>query len=613
MKYNHSTLQNVLFSHNYLLRGHRIKYGVAAVAVIVGSVASSFMLTTLPAFTIALLGSGMVLSEFLMRFSTFLVLLCSISVIHKRIESSVNKVVGNDRMRKIQDYYGCIATVDYEKIDSAHYRTLFDAGLDSYYDGFHKGFHHILTDSRNLVLNCVGLIVYSISIAQVEGKLSIFLIAISTLSIFFNRKIEDWIKANEKQWLELDTKIKYMIKASTASQNAKDIRIFQMQPWLSGKMRDYNKDRLSWNREEEKKLLLGKFFERILTAVKYMVAFAVVLYSVGQGLSVEEFVLTIGLILGINQWIVGIFDNIRYLQFNGIHVEHTRKVLDLAEEQEKDSFAPLEGPLEIDFDDVSFTFPDASEPILKHFNLHISAGEKIALVGNNGAGKSTLVKLLCGLYTPTAGSIKINGLDQKFYGRRQLFKLFSIVFQDINILSGSILENVSCHPQDETDEAKVLDCVEKAGLLPKVQSLSKGLHTVLLRELDKEGVLLSGGERQKLMIARCLYKDSSILILDEPTAALDAITEDEIYRKYHELTKNKTSIFISHRLNSTKFCNRVILLDKGEILEEGSHQELMQRKGAYAEMYEIQSSYYKEKRTEEKSHDEVFSRKVGTS
>lgn len=213
----------------------------------------------------------------------------------------------------------------------------------------------------------------------------------------------------------------------------------------------------------------------------------------------------------------------------------------------------------------------------------------------NGAGKSTLVKLICGLYKPTSGSIYMDGVDISDIDKEEYFKEFSVVFQDIAVFAYSIASNIACCKKEEEDKVKLKESLRMSGLLDKIESLPKGVDTSLLKELDPEGVEFSGGQMQKLMLARALYKKSPIVILDEPTAALDPIAESEMYEKYNTFTSEKTSIFISHRLSSTRFCDRIILLNNGEILEEGTHEELIKKGGNYANMFEVQSHYYKKK------------------
>ena len=215
-------------------------------------------------------------------------------------------------------------------------------------------------------------------------------------------------------------------------------------------------------------------------------------------------------------------------------------------------------------------------------------------MGRNGSGKTTFVKLLCRLYDPTEGTILLNGVDIRKYDEQEYRRLFSVVFQDVFTFSFSLMENVSCAEEEATDMDRLRDSLTRAGLMEKVNGLEQGVHTPLNRDLGENGVSLSGGELQKLMLARSLYKGAPVVILDEPTAALDPIAEGEMYEKYDELLQGRTGVFISHRLSSTRFCDRIVFLENGRMVEEGTHEELMKNGGAYANMFSVQAQYYRE-------------------
>lgn len=275
----------------------------------------------------------------------------------------------------------------------------------------------------------------------------------------------------------------------------------------------------------------------------------------------------------------------------------------------KRQVSELSRPISIEFRDVSFSYRKGKEgegSVFSHFNLKIHPGEKLALVGVNGAGKTTLVKLLCGFYEPDEGQILFNGIDVKEFSKAELYGLFSVVFQDVFMPPFKVDESIVLKETEKIDQNRFRDALERAGL----KDIFKETGTDGL--FGRGGIELSGGQRQRLLLARALYKDGEVLILDEPTAALDPIAESEVYGAYMDCCQNKTSIFISHRLASTSFSNRIVLLEKGKVLEMGTHEELMAKNGAYAEMYRIQSSYYKEG-TEEKNNvcEELYTEKIG--
>ena len=244
---------------------------------------------------------------------------------------------------------------------------------------------------------------------------------------------------------------------------------------------------------------------------------------------------------------------------------------------------------EIEFRDVSFKYPNTDTFVIRHLNQKIKIGTKTAVVGKNGAGKTTFIKLLCRLYEPTEGQILLNGVDIRYYDYKDYAQLFSVVFQDFNLFSFSIAENVASGKDFE--EARVKDCLERAGFGERLAKMPKGINTNIYQQND-EGVEISGGEAQKIAIARALYKDAPLVILDEPTSALDPISEYEIYQHFDSMVQDKTSIYISHRMSSCRFCDKILVFDEGQIVEEGNHEELMSHGALYAELWNAQAQYY---------------------
>lgn len=248
---------------------------------------------------------------------------------------------------------------------------------------------------------------------------------------------------------------------------------------------------------------------------------------------------------------------------------------------------------EIEFRDVSFKYPGSDTYALRHANMKFKIGERMAVVGQNGSGKTTFIKLLCRLYDPTEGEILLNGINIKKYSYKEYLNVFSVVFQDFDLLGFSLGENVaSC---TNYDPEKAADCLNKVGFGERLKKMPKGLETVLYKYTDKDGVEVSGGEAQKIALARALYKDSPFIILDEPTAALDPMAEAEIYSKFNEIIEDKTAVYISHRLSSCRFCDEIAVFDKGEVVQKGSHEDLLSdENGKYYELWHAQAQYYTE-------------------
>ena len=249
---------------------------------------------------------------------------------------------------------------------------------------------------------------------------------------------------------------------------------------------------------------------------------------------------------------------------------------------------------EFTFENVSFCYPKAEKYALKNLNLTVKAGERLAVVGLNGAGKSTFIKLLLRLYEPTEGRILLNGTDISEYDKEAYYGIFGPVFQDVNLFAFPLAENVSMKSPQETDREKARSCLIDAGFGEKLTELSQGVDTEILKVIHDDGVDLSGGEKQKLALARALYKDAPVVVLDEPTAALDALAEAKLYQDFDKLIGDKTAVYISHRLSSTQFCDHVAMFRDGELIEYGTHESLLSKAGAYAEMFRIQAQYYLE-------------------
>jgi ATP-binding cassette subfamily B protein len=603
-KKNYSVFKNIIFTHKYILQDYKIKYWPGAVIIVLSNIFTTFMFTLLPAYVVRLLIEESSVLQILLKLTCYCLILYSTTILYKRLERSLDNNVNKRRMFKCLDYYDNIMVTSYQNIDTSTGREIINAGLDSYMDDFHQGFTHMILDFRILIQGIFGLIVYCVFIAKINVLVSLILIVISSISVIVNIYNKKWINKNKEKWFKIDTKLEYLSLQSTSLNNAKNVRLYSIKNWFMDTFEYLTGLRQKWLEKELRIYYLVNIIERILTAVKYAIAYFVMFNKVKSGLDISQFIMVIGLILGVNNWITSIFDSIKYLELNNVTVNNSRTALEMddaksAKISSNDSGnsynqIPTEKTHELRFENVSFAFPESKTKTFDKFNLTIQRGEKLALVGVNGAGKTTLVKLMCGLYKPTEGKIYLDDVDISTYKREDYFKVFSTVFQDFQVLALSIAENISCCTPEKTDYNRVNKCIELSGLKDRVGELTKVANTNMLKELDNDGVVFSGGQTQKLMIARCLYKDSPIIVLDEPTSALDALAESKLYEKYSSLINDKTSVFISHRLSSTKFCHRIIMLNEGKIIEEGTHDELLKKKGEYAKMFNIQSSYYQE-------------------
>ena len=384
----------------------------------------------------------------------------------------------------------------------------------------------------------------------------------------------------------------------------KDIRIYSMVPWLrsiaGAALIDKDKVEERAARYDMGKMLLNG----VLIFLRNGCAYAYLVYQYFHGsMTVGDFTLYFSAIIGLGTFLGKLTQGYSGFMEADHYVTDFREFIELNIDKKEaiSNINMLSRPVSFTWENVSFSYWQEDEdghnteiPVLKKINLSINAGEKLAIVGENGAGKTTFVKLLCGLLRPKEGNITVNGIDLADFEPEDYRNLFSAVFQKSGVLPVSIRDNIALnvYGDDEPDEEAIWNCIRHANLEEKVRSLPEGIDTHLVKRIAEHGTELSGGELQRLLLARALYKNASVLILDEPTAALDPIAENEIYQAYHKLTEGKTSVFISHRLASTRFCDRILFMEDGEIVEIGTHDELMEQKGKYAKMFEVQSRYY---------------------
>lgn len=455
----------------------------------------------------------------------------------------------------------------------------------------------IWTTLTDLMTSCIGFIVYLALLTNLNLWLAALVAATTAVSYFASKRINEWGYLHRSEELELTKRIEYANKTATSREFAKDIRMFGLRGWLEdlwgSTMRLYS----AFCAKRERKYIWANIIDIVLTFLRNGIAYAFLIgITVKNGLPASQFLLYFAALSGFAQWVVEILDKLSVMHKQSLDISTIREFLDWDEPfdlngGERIAFEPNK-QYEIRLDNVSFRYPKADKDTLSHINLTVHPGEKLAIVGLNGAGKTTLVKLVCGFLDPTEGRILLNGEDIRKFNRNDYYALFSAVFQEFSVLDVTVKENVA-QCVDGIDETRVWQCIDKAGLTEKIKSLPKGIETHLGRRVFKDGVEFSGGQTQRLMLARALYKNAPILVLDEPTAALDPIAENDIYQKYNDMTHGRTSFFISHRLASTRFCDRIIFVDSGKIAEEGTHDELLKNGGGYAYMFEVQSKYYR--------------------
>ncbi|EHR35885.1 hypothetical protein HMPREF9709_00191 [Helcococcus kunzii ATCC 51366] len=450
----------------------------------------------------------------------------------------------------------------------------------------------------NFAINFILITIYIFLLLKLPIYLIIFTIISGFISFYISKKIKDWRFNNREIELEYSSKIHYTLTRAVIISPSKDIRLFGLKDWFSD---IYDSVMFSYNaflNKSAKKYIYAGIIESIFDLLRNVISYYFLINMVVSGrIDVATFILLFNAQTKFSSDINTIFESLYQIVRYSNNASVFRSFMDYENpynlDEGIDAYKTSAEDINIELRNVSYKYPEAENYVLENINLKINPKDKIAIVGMNGSGKTTLIKIIMGFLDPTEGEVLLNGINLKEYRRNSYYKNFSGVFQDYSILPESIKVNITQN-KEEVDEDKLSKVVEYAGLNEKIESLEKGIDSNLLKNVHEDGIELSGGETQKLLLARALYRDAPFLVLDEPTAALDSIAEMELYNKYNELTKDSTSIFISHRMASTRFCDYILLIKDKKILEKGTHDQLMKFGGEYRRIFDIQSKYYKE-------------------
>jgi ATP-binding cassette subfamily B protein len=452
-------------------------------------------------------------------------------------------------------------------------------------------------------MQVMGVQIISVTIAvAIMTTFNPWIILIIVVLSFAQFLFFDYIRKKDKKemWDAMMPhwrKLEYMENVTTDFSYAKDIRLFGMQKYLAKKQIDVYEEELRHWIKSRQYWIYNTIFAHGISLLRQLIIIGWLVYSVVfNGLSIGNFTLYTASAAAFSNAINEILQALSALRERSAHTDDYRSFMDIPSADDKSQTIPIPpaDKYTFEFKNVSFKYRGQEKYALKNVNLTLHAGEKLAVVGLNGAGKSTFIKLLLRLYDVTEGCILMNGTDIRKFDRKEYYELFAPAFQDVMVFAFPVAENVSMKEPFNTDKAEAEKMLRLAGLGDKLDKLEKGVDTELLKVLYDDGVDLSGGEKQKLALARALYKKSKIIVLDEPTAALDALAEFRLYQSFNELVGDRTAVYISHRLSSTRFCDRVAMFKDGEMVEIGTHDSLMEADGAYADMFRVQAQYYVE-------------------
>lgn len=522
--------------------------------------------------------------------------IAGLSWIGPYLQEHMKAIAQNTRMNyRVLSFHKVLHT-DFENIESMDGRLKFEKSKEFAYGGSWAASQDFYETNVQMFGSIVGVISYTALLGRMGPVLMFIILSSCILEVLALQLLR---KAEWKHWDERHPgymTFDYLYRTAIDVEAGKDIRIYNAREWLLHVLAEVVAlhaklaQKLAW------KTVATSSFQAVVSLLRDLAAYFFLIRAVlGGDLSVADFIFYFGIVTGFSAWIMSIAQQYNDLAYACRQCQHYRDFLDIPEREVtvNPATAQITAPQSITFRDVTFAYNQDAPPVLRNVNLQIKRGEKIAIVGENGAGKTTLIKLLCGFYQPTSGEILIDGIPASNFDKLQYFSLFSAVFQDFNFLPLSIATNIALQEEADIDQEKLQQCLQQAGIWEKVSGLPQGLSANMVKEVHEDAENFSGGEKQKLLLARALYQDAPVLVLDEPTAALDPIAENNLYERYDTLMQDKTSFFISHRLSSTRFCDRILYIGGGTIAEEGTHEELLAQQGDYWRMYETQSYYYR--------------------
>lgn len=533
--------------------------------------------------------------------------LIMVILILKLIHGSLEAKVCETRFRKcryaiVRKLYEKQLYMDYENLEKPAVKTLFEGAKQQSVNSMME-FYFRVRDTIGLFFSFAG---YTTLICMLSPWL-VLIILVPTVAYYYIVKYKiTWFNRHWKDWTDTERKLGYIKRKASDFAYAKDVRLYNMEGWIGQMVRKFLEERLFWYKKQGKVEGLNGFLQLLAVSVRDIAAYGFIVWNLAKGnLGAGDFVLYFSSVGQVSYVFYHMMDHIASLGWITANISRYREFLEVEDASNQNAGKELpKGDFSIRFENVCYRYGGAKEDTIHNLSFTIKSGEKIAIVGNNGAGKTTIVKLLCGMYRRTGGEIYIGEHSIDAYNRDALFQLYATVFQDIHVMPTSITENIVMKGCVDLNNLRY--ALEHSGIMEKVKMLPDGIDTYLVKSVYDKATDFSGGELQKLAFARALYKQKTygakVLLLDEPTAALDPLAEQKMYQEYAQFAQGKISVFISHRLASTQFCDRIFYLKNGSIVECGTHSELLAAGGEYAKIFEVQSRYYRQK----KAYAETF-------
>lgn len=484
------------------------------------------------------------------------------------------------------------ADLDYEQLLQPEVRRL-GGKLSNRFELYHLPYQF-----SQICINLLTMLVFGGIIGTLHPLIALLLLIPTGINYLLEKNHSDFVHKRKDEEEYLNKKKWYTTSWMHFGNTYKDVLLYGMRGFICDQAKKTLTDHQLFVNKNHDHSLIKEIAACVLTFVRDGIAYAYLIYRAVRGdFTPGEFVLYFSVISSFSNYVSAIFHSIGRIYSGSLAVEDFREFMEIESHFNRGKGAPLptEAPC-VEFVNVSYTYPEADEPTVKNLSFRIEPGENIALVGLNGAGKTTVIKLLCGMFRPTEGKIFVNGVDIMEYNRDEYYSIITALFQTFKPLPLTIRRNITSTSDiiGTADEERLAQAIRYADLEDYIAKLPKGLDTRLVRSICEDATEPSGGEMQRILLARAYYNDRPMMVLDEPTAALDPIAESQMYERYAEFSKEKTTVFISHRLASTRFCSRILLIENGELLEIGSHDELIRKNGRYAELFDIQSQYYNE-------------------